>query len=88
MTRVVGVDGAPGGWVAVALEDGRVVGAAYHASFASLLEAEASAQVVAVDMPIGLPESAPWRRLADGAAKEFIGPLGVVGLCRCPAGGV
>ena len=57
------------------MEDGRVVGAAYHASIASLLEAEASARVVAVDMPIGLPESAPWRRLADGAAKEFIGPL-------------
>ena len=75
MTRVVGVDGAPGGWVAVAMEGGRVVGAAYHASFASLLEVEAAAEAVAVDMPIGLPESAPWRRLADGAAKKFIEPL-------------
>ena len=75
MHRVVGIDGAPGGWIAVAMEDGQVVGAAYHASFALLLEAEASALVVAVDMPVGLPEAAPWRRLADGAAKEFIGPL-------------
>ncbi|MGL4296609.1 MAG: DUF429 domain-containing protein, partial [Aestuariivirga sp.] len=53
MTPVMGVDGCPGGWIAV------IWGAApMHrlvSRFSDLLDVEAA--VIAVDMPIGLPES-------------------------------
>ena len=68
MSPVLGVDGAPGGWVG-ALVDGTDV------SFLLLPDAAAAlavpAAVVAVDMPIGLPERG--RRACDLAAKRLLG---------------
>lgn len=75
MPRVIGVDGAPGGWVAVAIENGRISDARSYKSFSTLLQAEAATRVVAVDMPIGLPTASAWPRAADQAARDFIGPL-------------
>ncbi len=45
-----------------------------YPTFALLLAAQRSAAVIAVDIPIGLSESAP--RPADQAARRFLGPRG------------
>jgi predicted RNase H-like nuclease/predicted enzyme related to lactoylglutathione lyase len=68
--RVAGVDLARGAWAVVVLEGGRVVDAFRCESFAEALLVDA--QVVAVDIPIGIPKSAP--RPADAAARKFVGP--------------
>ena len=65
---VLGVDGCPGGWVGV-LVDGTTL--SWHGgTFAELLALDAD--VVAVDIPIGLPRGAD-RRLADVLAKAELG---------------
>ena len=65
---VLGVDGCPGGWVGALVDGDRL---SWHAgSFAELLELPA--QVVAVDIPIGLPAGAE-RRHADLEAKQVLG---------------
>jgi predicted RNase H-like nuclease len=69
---VVGVDGYRRGWVAVELLDGRFAGAAVFASFSELAGAYAGAPVLAVDIPIGLPEAGT--RPADAAARSFLRP--------------
>jgi predicted RNase H-like nuclease len=68
----VGVDGAKGGWVAVALGAGGVVGARLFAELSAVLAAWPDADAYGVDMPIGLPERG--RRRADEAAQTFVGP--------------
>ena len=66
--RVLGVDGCPGGWVG-ALVQGRSV--SWHTGdFAAMLALEAD--VVAVDIPIGLPVGAE-RRAADVEARAMLG---------------
>lgn len=68
--RVAGVDMAGGGWGVVVLEGSRVVDAFRCETFADALLVDA--EVVAVDIPIGIPESEP--RAADAAARTFVGP--------------
>lgn len=69
--KLAGVDGCRGGWLAI-LED-----TATHAIssqvVASAAEAAALADIVAIDMPIGL-ESKKYGRDCDWAARKFIGP--------------
>jgi predicted RNase H-like nuclease len=69
VTRVLGVDGCPQGWVAVALADGEFVEARLASYFAELVDDAAS--VVGVDIPLG---SAGSPRAADEAARERLGP--------------
>ena len=71
MTLVVGVDGSRNGWTAVVLGDGgpRVLACA---SLAEVVERVADAEVIAVDIPIGLPVAG--RRRADAEARAFVGP--------------
>lgn len=65
---VLGVDGCLGGWVGVRVDEGHLT---WHAgSFAELLALDAD--VVAVDIPIGLPADARRRR-ADVEAREVLG---------------
>lgn len=60
---VLGVDGCPGGWVG-ALVHGRSVEWRVLPDAAAILAADAS--VIAIDIPIGLPEPGPdYRRRAD-----------------------
>ena len=66
--RVLGVDGCPGGWVA-ALVDGPTV-TWYAGSLARLLELDAD--VVAVDIPMGMPAGGE-RRACDLAAAARLG---------------
>ena len=68
--RVAGVDMATGGWAVVVLEGNRVVDAFRCETFADALLVDAT--VIAVDVPIGLPESGA--RPADTAARRFAGP--------------
>jgi len=65
---VLGVDGCPGGWVAARVGPR---GLSWHAGrFADLLALPA--EVVAVDIPIGLPAGAA-RRTADLQARDRLG---------------
>lgn len=57
--------------MAVVTRGGRFEAAALFTTFAELLEAMNDSQVIAVDIPIGMP--AEGRRLADTAAKKFVG---------------
>ena len=68
MTRVLGVDGCRGGWVGALVEDDRV-GWHRFPDFASALAVPAD--VVAVDMPVGLPDRG--RRDCDLLAKAVLG---------------
>ena len=70
--RAAGVDMAGGGWAVVVLDDDRVVQAFRSESFAEALLVEA--EVVGVDIPIGIPETGP--RPADVEARRFVGARG------------
>jgi predicted RNase H-like nuclease len=69
----VGVDAARGGWIAVALVDGRFGDAAFERRFPALLERFPEAEVFGVDVPIGLPDPGVRRR-ADLDARAIVGP--------------
>jgi predicted RNase H-like nuclease len=74
--RVLGVDGCRDGWVGVALTDHRYDGAylARHIDeLAGLAETDGTFTVVAVDIPIGLPDVGT--RQADILARATLGPL-------------
>jgi predicted RNase H-like nuclease len=69
VVRVAGVDMAGGGWAVVVLEGDRVVDAFRSETFAEALLVDA--EVIGVDIPIGIPDSSP--RLADIDARRFVG---------------
>lgn len=72
---VAGVDGCPGGWVIVrvdATDRLRIRDISVSTTFQELLGRTAACAAVAVDVPIGLPDTAP--RQADGMARKAIGP--------------
>jgi len=68
--RVAGVDLAGGGLAVVVLEENSVVEAFRCETFADALLVDA--QVVAVDVPIGIPDAG--ERAADRSARRFVGP--------------
>jgi predicted RNase H-like nuclease len=68
--RVAGVDMAGGAWAVVVLEGSRIVDAFRCDSFSEALLVDA--KVIAVDVPIGIPEKEP--READAEARRFVGP--------------
>ncbi|TDP96399.1 DUF429 domain-containing protein [Labedaea rhizosphaerae] len=68
---IAGVDGMPGGWL-VALVSGTDVRWAFAASAAEVVSLTADCDAVAVDIPMGLPETG-WRA-CELAAREFLGP--------------
>jgi predicted RNase H-like nuclease len=68
--QVVGVDGYRKGWVAVILLDGVFLSAAVHQGFREVLDSHRDAEVIAVDIPIGLPVGEV--RQADIAARQFL----------------
>ncbi len=71
--RVVGVDGCPGGWVAVTWDtEARTIEPVVHRSFGGLLAASADVAAIGIDIPVGLIRGAPRR--ADGAARRLLGP--------------
>lgn len=68
--KVAGVDGYKGGWVSVLLQEGSFLDAVASKTFEAVLEAHEDAQIVAVDIPIGL--SRTGQRLADREARKFL----------------
>jgi predicted RNase H-like nuclease len=67
---VIGIDGCRSGWIAVALGDDGV--AAHHLRHISEVgDASPEAELIAIDIPIGLPEGG--QRHADVAARQFLG---------------
>jgi predicted RNase H-like nuclease len=71
---VIGVDGAKFGWVAVFLVGGAFSRSGRFEHFAALLDAGGEAKVIAVDIPIGLPEKGA--READALARKRLGARG------------
>lgn len=71
MTRVVGADVWKNGWIAVVTVDGWIASIDAYDTMVELVVAEPDAEVIAVDIPIGLPVAPP--RPADSAARHFIG---------------
>jgi predicted RNase H-like nuclease len=73
--RVLGVDGCKAGWVGVVLTDGEP--SAYVAAqiddLVAIAEADGRLDVVAIDMPVGLPDRG--RRQADVLARAAVGQL-------------
>ncbi|MFI0819462.1 DUF429 domain-containing protein [Streptomyces sp. NPDC021098] len=70
--RVVGVDACRSGWVAVILRGGAFDSAETAGGLSDLLARVGDADVVTVDMPLGLLESG--RRRAEELAAERLGP--------------
>lgn len=70
--RVLGLDGCPGGWVAVVLENGRFAEAGVARTISESLGAFGDVAAAGVDMPIGLP--ARGKRRSDEEARTFVGP--------------
>jgi predicted RNase H-like nuclease len=74
MPGVVGVDGCPGGWIAVRWDpdNADTADVVLTATFAEVLALTAG--VIAVDMPIGLPaRRGPGGRHCDTAARAVLG---------------
>jgi predicted RNase H-like nuclease len=67
----VGVDACKTGWIAVVADDTGIRAAHYLPRIASLAAIVPDASVIAIDIPIGLPESG--RREADVAARSLLG---------------
>jgi len=67
---VIGVDGCKGGWIAVAWNGRSKATPVIHlvATFAEIIAMEA--EIIAVDMPIGLPDIARNGRGCDGEARR------------------
>lgn len=75
---IAGVDGCKGGWLAVLT---RPDGTGAHArpvfqDFGELLKQPEAPAVIAVDIPIGLPQHSFGGRAADGLARKLLGRRG------------
>ena len=66
----VGIDACKSGWIAVVLR-GTIVSAVYLHEISDLTAVIPDAEVITIDIPIGLPNAG--RRAADNAAKERLG---------------
>ena len=73
MTFVAGADVAKGRWVVVVLHDGDFDRATVTKTLAEFFRAAQDLEVLAVDIPIGLPEGKEHRQ-CDLAAREFLRP--------------
>ena len=70
---VLGVDVAAGRWVAVRLEDGAFAGDDLDARLEALFARHGDAEVIGIDVPIGLPRLGA-ERPCDRAARAALGP--------------
>ena len=72
---LVGVDGCPGGWIAVWRQEGGGPSVRVFPVFAELIDAVPEDAIVAVDMPIGLPEfSSRGGRGPEALVRPLLGP--------------
>lgn len=69
----VGVDGCPKGWVAAGLTTaGQLDPVTRYESFADLIAGTASAELVLIDIPIGLRETGVVQRTCDDMARALV----------------
>lgn len=69
--QVVGVDGCPGGWVAIVLSGGTATAHInIYATVTELWAAHHEAALILIDIPIGLPDD--HERSADAAARKLL----------------
>jgi len=71
VSKVIGVDAAAGEWLGILLVDGSYASAELVPTVADLVRLHPDARVVAVDIPIGLPQGR--LRPADAEARRFVG---------------
>jgi predicted RNase H-like nuclease len=71
--RCVGVDGCHAGWIAVTRAGGQLV-YRLHTNFAAVLREHASAALILIDIPIGLPSKSHTTRPCDELARAVLGP--------------
>jgi predicted RNase H-like nuclease len=72
MSCYVGVDGCPGGWIAVWRQEGSEPACRVFSAFAELIVAFPGDATIAVDMPIGLPE---FSRRGGRGPEALVRPL-------------
>ncbi len=68
-----GVDGCPGGWIAIGLDARGAATSHLSSTFAALVDELTRPGLVLVDMPIGLPSAAVPDRVCDRAARALLG---------------
>lgn len=73
MTRIAGIDGCPAGWLRLE-RDESTVSATVFATASELFADADRFRVVAIDIPIGLPDAVP--RAVDAVARKLIQPRG------------
>lgn len=82
--KVIGVDSCPRGWIAVELHtDTTELVPQFLARFAEVLTAYADADIITVDIPIGLTDGKP--RACDIAARKRLGWPGMASVFPAPA---
>jgi len=77
VSRVVGIDGCPVGWVCCAMEAGSpdTLTARVFTAFADVLDAFPDASVLVIDVPIGLLDTPePGGREVDRVVRAALGP--------------
>ena len=80
----VGVDGCPGGWFSVGLDSGgNLASCGVYDTFERLLNCNADASLILVDIPIGLLDC-PGGRECDAAAVDKLKPLRHSSVFRTP----
>lgn len=72
MSVLAGVDGCPGGWIAAIERDG-AVSIEVFARFAELADSVGADAVIAVDMPIGLPDHCFGGRGPEQLVRPLLG---------------
>lgn len=85
MSNCVGVDGAKGGWIAVWLDGSSLVFDVY-ASARHVVGMNSGAEIIAVDIPIGLSDSGP--RTPDALARRLVGGRRATSVFPSPVRGV
>ena len=70
---VVGIDGCPGGWVAVATESGRFQTCLVRPTMRELVAAFPFGEVFAIDIPLSFATADGYPRPADAAARRRLG---------------
>lgn len=72
--RVAGVDGCKGGWVAVIIESGGRMTTERIERIADLIDRQSAPEIIAIDMPIGLPERiGPGGRAPERLVRSKLG---------------
>jgi predicted RNase H-like nuclease len=69
----VGVDGCPEGWLAVAIPKLGAPSLAVYETTEALWKAHAKAEVICIDIPIGLRDEGERERLCDTEARNLLG---------------